>query len=89
MQEIIEQDSALSSVVNRVTQEGERVRVKVGEQEIAVVSIEDLAFLEEIESKLDLLDALEALQEATRDKKIIPWEDLLQEIQRSRQSDDL
>jgi hypothetical protein len=89
MQEVIEQDPALSSVANRVTQEGERVRLRVGDQEIAVISLEDLDFLEDVESKLDLLDALEALQEAAEDKRLIPWEDLLEEIKRGRQADGL
>jgi hypothetical protein len=89
MPQVTEQDSALSSAVTRVTQGGERVRLKVGDREIAVISVEDLEFLEEIENRLDLLDALEALQEATKDKKIIPWEELLEDIRQSRQADGL
>lgn len=89
MQEVIEQDPALSSVANRVTQAGERVRLRVGDQEIAVISLEDLDFLEDVENKLDLLDALEALQEAAEDKRLIPWEDLLEEVKRGRQADGL
>lgn len=46
--QIIAQDSALSSVAIRVTQEGERVRLRVGDREVAVVSLEDLAFLEDV-----------------------------------------
>jgi hypothetical protein len=84
MTQTIEQDSALSSVANRVTEAGERVRLKVGDREVAVVSLEDLDFLEDIENKLDLLDALEALQEAAEDKKLIPWKELLEEVRRSR-----
>jgi|GEM_PF-1122410 len=89
MQEVIEQDAALSAVATRVTVEKERVRLKVGDREVAVVSLEDLDFLEDIENKLDLLDALEALQEATEDKRLIPWEDLLEDVKRSRQADGL
>ncbi|MGB6065181.1 MAG: hypothetical protein WBG50_10250 [Desulfomonilaceae bacterium] len=84
MPQIVEQDSSLSSVANRVTEGGERVRLKVGDQEVAVVSLEDLDFLEEVENKLDLLDALEALQEAAEDKRLIPWEELLEDVKRSR-----
>jgi hypothetical protein len=86
MQDVIEQDPALSSVANRVTQDGERVRLRVGDREIAVISLEDLEFLEDVENRLDLLAALEALQEAAEDKRLVPWEDLLEEIKRGRQS---
>ena len=89
MQEIIKQDDTLNSVATRVTEEKERIRLKIGDREVAVVSVEDLAFLEDVENKLDLLDALEALQEATEDKRLIPWEDLLEDIKRSRQADGL
>lgn len=89
MTQVVGQDTALSSVADRVTQEGERVRLKVGDREIAVISLEDLDFLEDIENRLDLLDALEALQEATKDKRIVPWEELLEDIRRSRQADGL
>jgi hypothetical protein len=84
MTQTFEQDSALSSAANRVTEAGERVRLKVGDREVAVVSLDDLDFLEDIENKLDLLDALEALQEAAEDKKLIPWEELLEDVKRSR-----
>ncbi len=86
MRQDMEQDSALCSVAARVTQEGERVRLKVGDREIAVISLEDMDFLDDIENQLDVPDALEALQEATQDKRIIPWEELLEEIKRSRQA---
>ena len=88
MTQVFEQESSLSSVATRV-EEGERVRLKVGEREIAVISLEDLDFLEDVENKLDLLDALEALQEAAEDKRLIPWEELLEEVKRSRQCDGL
>jgi hypothetical protein len=84
MPQTIEQDSTLSSVANRVTEAGERVRLKIGDREVAVVSLEDLDFLEDVENRLDLLDALEALQEAAEDKKLIPWDELLEDIKRSR-----
>jgi hypothetical protein len=45
--------------------------------------------LEDVENRLDLLDALEALEEAAQDKRIIPWEELLEDIKRSRQADGL
>jgi len=89
VQETVGQDPALSSVANRVTQEGQRVRLRIGDQEVAVISLEDLDFLEDVENKLDLLDALEALQEAAEDKRLIPWEDLLEEIKQGRQADGL
>ncbi len=84
MPQTIEQDTCLSSVATRVIQEGERVRLKVGDREVAVISLEDLAFLEEVENKLDLLDALEALQEAVKDKRLIPWDNVLEDLKKSR-----
>ena len=89
MPQSIEQDLALSSVVTQVTQEGERVRLRIGDREVAVVSLEDLDFLEDVENKLDLLDALRALQEASEDKRLIPWEELLEDVRRGRQADGL
>ncbi len=86
MPQIYEQDSTLSSAVSQV-EEGERVRLRVGDREVAVVSLEDLAFLEDVENNMDLLDALEALQEASEDKKLIPWEDLLEDVKRGREAD--
>jgi len=32
------------------------------------------------------MDALDALQEASRDKRLIPWEELLEDVKRSRQT---
>ena len=86
MPQIIEQDSALSSVITQVV-EGERVRLRVGDREVAVVSLEDLDFLEDVEDKIDLLDALDALQEATKDKRLIPWEKILEDVKRDRRAD--
>jgi hypothetical protein len=88
MPQILEQDSTLSSAVSQVA-EGERVRLRVGDREVAVISLEDLDFLEEVEDKIDLLDALDALQEASKDKRIIPWENILEDIKRDRQADGL
>ena len=48
----------LSSVADRV-EDGERVVIKIGTKEFAVISMEDLEFLEEVENNLDLLSALE------------------------------
>lgn len=88
MQEITEQqDTSLSSVAERVIQEGERVRVRVGDREVAVISLEDLEFLEDVENDLDLLDALKELREAAKDKKLIPWEQILEDVKRGRQAD--
>jgi len=88
MEEITQQqDTSLSSAAERVIQEGERVRVRVGDREVAVISLEDLEFLEGIENDLDLLDALKELREAARDKKLIPWDQILEDVKRSRQAD--
>ena len=87
MSQIIEQDPALSAVANRVVQSGERVRLKVGDREVAVISLEDLEFLENVENDLDLLDGLKALQEIAKDKEVVPWAEILANLKREHPSD--
>ena len=63
-----------SEVVNRVAYGKERVILtRRGKSLAAVVPIEDLDLLEELEKQLDLDDAKEALAEA-RERGTIPWE---------------
>lgn len=76
----------LSTVADRV-EEGERVVIKIGTKEFAVISMEDLEFLEEVENDLDLLSALKELHAAAEDRKFIPLEKILGDIIRSRQAD--
>lgn len=80
----METNSDLFSVADRVITEGERVRVRVGDREVAIISIEDLEFLEDVENKLDLLSVLTALQEAAKDKELVPWEEILANLKKER-----
>ena len=59
--------------VNRVSYRGERIVIqKHGRPVAALVPIEDLALLKEIEDRMDLEDARRALAEARG--KFVPWE---------------
>jgi hypothetical protein len=74
----------LSTVADRV-EDGERVVIKIGTKEFAVISMEDLEFIEDIENKLDLLAALQALQEAAEnDPKFIPLEKIIEDLKKER-----
>jgi len=60
----------LSDVINRVAYRGERIVLRRrGKDLAAVVSIQDLAFLDELENYLDVESARKALKE----KRTIPW----------------
>lgn len=52
---------------------GQRVTVRVGETEVAIVPIEDLRRIERLEDEEDLRDVRAARAEAKR-KGTIPWE---------------
>lgn len=77
----------LFSVVDQVVTEGERVRIKVAGREVAIISLEDLEFLEDVENDLDLLAGLKALHEVAKDKLVIPWEEILANLKRDHQSE--
>jgi prevent-host-death family protein len=63
----------LAESVNRVTYRGERIVIqKHGRPVAALVPVEDLALLRELEDRIDLEDARNALAEAKG--KLIPWE---------------
>jgi prevent-host-death family protein len=63
----------LTESVNRVSYRGERIVIqKHGRPVAALVPIDDLALLREIEDRMDLEDARKALAEAKG--KFIPWE---------------
>jgi len=69
-----------SDVLNRVAYGGERVVIeRRGKELAAIVSLEDLRLLEAIEDRLDVEDALEALEEAEREGTI-PWEAIKAEL---------
>jgi len=64
----------LSTVINRAAFGKERVVLtRRGKEIVAVVPIEDLRFLEELENRIDLDEARAALTEAKR-KGTISWE---------------
>ena len=63
----------LTESVNRVSYRGERIVIqKHGRPVAALVPVEDLALIREIEDRIDLEDARKALAEANG--KFIPWE---------------
>jgi prevent-host-death family protein len=65
--------------VNRVTYRGERILIqKHGRPVAALVPIEDLALIRELEDRIDLDDARKALAEAKG--KLIPWETVKREL---------
>jgi PHD/YefM family antitoxin component YafN of YafNO toxin-antitoxin module len=72
-------DEALTDTLERVTQRKERVVVRQGRKNVAaLVPMEDLALLEELE---DLLDAREAARRlADPREKPIPYEQVRKEL---------
>ena len=71
--DLTEARARLTESVNRVSYRGERIVIqKHGRPVAALVPIEDLALLREIEDRIDLDDARKALADAKG--KLIPWE---------------
>ena len=69
-----------ADTLNRVSYSKERVVIRRHGKDIAaVVPIEDLQFLEELENQLDLQEVLKALKES-EGKKNIPWEKVKKEL---------
>ncbi|MBI5445873.1 MAG: type II toxin-antitoxin system Phd/YefM family antitoxin [Deltaproteobacteria bacterium] len=67
----------LSEALRRVETEGERIVLEQdGRPMGALVSLEDLRFLEELEDRIDLEEARRALEEPGS----IPWEELKAEL---------
>jgi prevent-host-death family protein len=65
--------------VNRVTYRGERILIqKHGRPVAALVPVEDLALIRELEDRIDLEDARKALAEAKG--KLVPWETVKREL---------
>ena len=65
--------------VNRVTYRGERILIqKHGRPVAALVPVEDLALIRQLEDRVDLEDARKALAEAKG--KLIPWETVKREL---------
>ena len=65
--------------VNRVTYRGERIVIqKHGRPVAALVPVQDLALIRELEDRIDLEDARKALAEAKG--KLVPWETVKREL---------
>ena len=65
--------------VNRVNYRGERIVIKKhGRPVAALVPIEDLELIRELEDRIDLADARKALAESKG--KLIPWETVKREL---------
>jgi prevent-host-death family protein len=69
-----------SDVINRVAYGHERVCLSRGGKDVAcVVSVEEAQILDLLEDRLDLHDALAALEEA-KTEGTIPWSDFKREL---------
>jgi len=65
---------AFSDIVNRVSYRGERIVLeRRGKDVVALVPVEDLRLLEEIEDRMDLEEALRRLRE---EPETIPWKEV-------------
>ena len=70
----------LAETINRVAYQGERIVVhRRGKDVAALVPVEDLELLRELEDRLDLDEARKALAEARR-RGTKPWEALKAEL---------
>ena len=77
---LTEAREVLGGVVNRVLLRGERVTIsKNGKDVAAIVPLEDVKLLEELEERVDLEEARAALAEA-RKKGMVPWKKLKAEL---------
>lgn len=72
----------LSETLNRVAYGGDRVVIqRRGRDVAALISLEDLEFLERIEDQLDIKAARAAIEEArAAGEATIPWEDVKKEL---------
>jgi prevent-host-death family protein len=71
---------SLSDTLNRVSYGKERIVIqRHGKELAALVPIEDLKFLEDLEDRLDLDEARAALVEA-EEKGTIPWEKVKEDL---------
>lgn len=64
-----------ATLINRVAFGHERIVLhRHGKDLVALITMKDLAFLEELEDRLDLLEAQEIVAEAEmRNEKPVPW----------------
>ena len=72
----------LALIIQKAAVEKERIILtRRGKELAALVPIEDMRFLEELEDRLDLEEARAALAEAKADpERPIPWEELKAEL---------
>jgi prevent-host-death family protein len=65
---------AFSDIINRVSYRGERIVLeRRGKDVVALVPVEDLKLIEEIEDRMDLEEALRRLRE---EPDTIPWKEV-------------
>lgn len=63
---------AFSDIINRVSYGGERIVLeRRGKDVVAMVPVEDLNLIEELEDRMDLAEAMRRLRE---EPETIPWE---------------
>jgi prevent-host-death family protein len=68
---------SLSDVINRVVYQGERIILeRHGKDVVAMVPVEDLELLEELEDRMDLEEARRRLKEPGR----IPWKEIKERL---------
>jgi prevent-host-death family protein len=68
---------SLSDVINRVVYQGERIILeRHGKDVAAMVPVEDLQLLEELEDRMDLEEARKRLKEPGR----IPWKEIKERL---------
>jgi prevent-host-death family protein len=68
---------SLSDVINRVVYKGERIILeRHGKDVVAMVPVEDLQLLEELEDRMDLEEARKRLNEPGR----VPWKELKERL---------
>ena len=74
----------LADALNRVAYSGERIVLeRRGKRVVALVSVEDLDLLEELEDRLDLEAARKGLADA-RKRGTVPWEKVKATLRRRR-----
>jgi len=75
---VTEAEGTLARTVRRVLEERERVTLTEGGKPVAaIVTAEDLAFLEALEDRIDLEEARKAIAEGGPS---IPWEQIKSEL---------
>jgi prevent-host-death family protein len=68
---------SLSDVINRVVYQGERIILeRHGKDVVAMVPVEDLQLLEELEDRMDLEEARKRLKEPGR----VPWKEIKERL---------